>query len=173
LREEFNVLKLLLLPKINSIVFAKVCLFPSLYLLVFFLCLVFACLLLFFQDFLMVSLLVKNREQLEMLKDFARRLLKIKSNMNSSYIIVFITSTEKYVNHFTASRDLGEHDHNANKRLNLRSCSWWDYFLPRIHVDVASQAGVFRGALFSSLPTRMKNELPVKRLPGRLVWTGP
>ena len=34
----------------------------------------------FFQDLLMASLLVKNREQSEMLKDYARRLLK-KSNM--------------------------------------------------------------------------------------------
>ena len=63
----------------------------------------------------MVSLLVKSREQLEMLKDYARRLLK-KSNMNSSKI-VFVASTEKCVNHFTASRDLGEHDHNANKPI--------------------------------------------------------
>ena len=148
MREEFKVLKLLLLPKINSSLFAKVCLFPSLYLLVFLLCLVFACLLLFFQDLLMVSLFVKNREQLEMLRDYARRLLKIKSNMNSSYIIVFITSTEKCVNHFTASRDLGEHGHNANKRINLRSCSLWDYFLPRIRVNLASHTGVFRGARF-------------------------
>ena len=63
----------------------------------------------------MVSLLVKNREQVKMLKDYARRLLK-KSNMNSSKI-VFVASTEKCVNHFTASRDLGDHDHNANKRI--------------------------------------------------------
>lgn len=63
----------------------------------------------------MVSLLVKNREQVKMLKDYARRLLK-KSNMNSSKI-VFVASAEKCVNHFTASRDLGDHDHNANKRI--------------------------------------------------------
>ena len=63
----------------------------------------------------MASLLVKNREQLEMLKDYACRLLKI-SNMNSSKI-VFVASTEKCVNHFTASRDLSEHDHNANKHF--------------------------------------------------------
>lgn len=63
----------------------------------------------------MVSLLVKNREQVKMLKDYARRLLK-KSNMNSSKI-VFVASTEKCINHFTASRDLGDHDHNANKRI--------------------------------------------------------
>ena len=43
----------------------------------------------------MVSLLVKNREQLEMLKDYACRLLK-KSNMNSSKI-VFVASAEKFV----------------------------------------------------------------------------
>ena len=50
-----------------------------------------------------------------MLKDYACRLLKI-SNMNSSKI-VFVASTEKCVNHFTASRDLSEHDHNANKHF--------------------------------------------------------
>ena len=45
--------------------------------------------------------------------------------MNSLYI-VFTTSTEKCVNHFAASRDLIEHDHNANKRIYLLSCSWWN-----------------------------------------------
>ena len=69
----------------------------------------------FFQDLLLASLLVKNREQVQMLKDYARRLLK-KSNMNSSKI-VFVASAEKCVNHFTASRDLGEHGHYANKRI--------------------------------------------------------
>lgn len=63
----------------------------------------------------MVSLLVKSREQLEMLKDYASRLLKI-SNMNSSKI-VFVASAEKCINHFTVSRDLSEHDHNANKHF--------------------------------------------------------
>ena len=65
----------------------------------------------------MVSLLVKSREQLEMLKDYACKLLKI-SNMNSSKIVlVASTDHEKCVNHFTASRDLSEHDHNANKHF--------------------------------------------------------
>ena len=50
-----------------------------------------------------------------MLKDYASRLLKI-SNMNSSKI-VFVASAEKCINHFTASRDLSEHDHNANKHF--------------------------------------------------------
>lgn len=68
---------LLLLPKINQILFAKVFLFPSLCLLVF-CCVQFlrVCYPFFFQNFLMASLLVNNKEQLEMLKDYARRLLK-------------------------------------------------------------------------------------------------
>lgn len=65
---------LLLLPKINQIVFAKVFLFPSLCLLVF--CCVQFLRVFFFQNFLMASLLVNNKEQLEMLKDYARGLLK-------------------------------------------------------------------------------------------------
>ena len=50
-----------------------------------------------------------------MLKDYARRLLKNPTWINSTKID-FVASTEKCVNHITASRDLGEHDHNANKR---------------------------------------------------------